>query len=100
MSAQDQGRAATAPRRAQNVREEESPFRKVIAVLQVCTNHLVVIILTHRSHPHIQQILIIYAVSQFGEIFTPCLAPPVLTDTQREISLAQRIPLRSLPLCP
>ena len=45
MSARD-----TAPPRAQNVREEDSPFRKVISVLQVCTNRLV-ISLAHYSHP-------------------------------------------------
>jgi len=41
--------AATTPRGAQNVREEESPFRKVITVLQ--------------------QILLIYAVTQFAGNF-------------------------------
>lgn len=91
--------AATAPRRAQNVREEESAFRKAIPVLQVCTNRLVLISVTHCTH-HVQQILLIYAVTQFGEIIHPCIASPVLTKCQRETSLAQILPLRSLPLCP
>jgi hypothetical protein len=91
--------APTAPPRAQNVQEEESPFRKVFTVLQVCTNRLVLLTVTHRGH-HIQQILLIYAVTQFGEIIHPCIASPVLTKCQRETSLAQRLPLPSLPPCP
>lgn len=70
MSARDAGRTAAAPPRA--AQEEESPFRKVFGVLQVCTNRLVTT-LTHFTRPLIQQILLIYAVTQFGETSTPTL---------------------------
>jgi hypothetical protein len=47
MSARDQGQAAAAPR-AQNAQQEDSPVRKVISVLQVCTSPLVITL----THPH------------------------------------------------
>jgi hypothetical protein len=75
MSTRDQGQPATAPR-VQDDQQGESPFRKVISVLQVCTNPLV-ITLAQRS-PSTQQILLIYAVTQFGEAFIPALPYPCL----------------------
>ncbi|KAI9467040.1 cleft lip and palate associated transmembrane protein [Lactarius psammicola] len=77
MSAQDPGRTAPAPPRAQNVREEDSPLRKFIGVLQ--------------------QILLIYAVTQFaGNFFsskTSTTQPsPVIPGSSPDPVQVDRVP--------
>jgi hypothetical protein len=58
-----EGQAATQAR-AQNIQQDESPFRKFIAIAQARILSLYFRI--PLSLPYIQQILLVYVVTQFG----------------------------------